>query len=282
MLPGRAGGLLKPHVILIADAGPEIGWGHAVRQLALAEALCERGVRTLFVTRTREALALDWPCPVQVVDGHPHLPAATRTVVCDDPTGFERCDSLRAAPVVFMDYGMVGDAPDLAVCPNFAATSFPWGYPALLGPRWAPLRSEFATRALEPRNENRTGIFVYGNAPALPKECQAVRPTSMNAKVQAKAIAGCTLAVVPPSMVALECLALGTPVVLHVPGPKWQPIADAMVQAGVAEIWSGAPDDYTLACVLADDGKRRRMAEAGREAVDGRGSERLVEWLADA
>lgn len=276
---------VKPHVILIADAGPGIGWGHAVRQYALAEALVARQVPTLFVTRTREALALDWPCPVWVVADveQCELPSGRwaskwARVVYDLPEPV--VNALALGPTMrFADYGPTPTEDDYVVCPNFAATSHEWGVPALLGPRWAPLRSRFMNHE---HNGRQGGVYVYGDAPELPKEMRAVRASSFHARGVAATMAGCSLALVPPSMVALECLAIRLPVVLYVPGPKWQPIADAMVQAGVAEVWTGNPDDYTLACVLADDGKRRRMSEAGREAVDGMGAERLAGWLSDA
>ena len=276
---------MKPHVILIADAGGEIGWGHAVRQLALAEALVGKGVSTLFVTRTEEALGLDWPCPVwRVADvARCELPNPYGTAVYDLPEPCENDGGHLEREVSFRDHGpLPGDEneTDYVVSPHFGAAWYDWTVPTLLGPRWAPIRRAFALYPI--RNENRSGIFVYGDAPEVPKGLLVKRPHTMNARATASQIAGCTIALVPPSMIALECLAVGTPVVLYVPGPKWQPIADAMVEAGVAEIWSGAPEDYTLACVLADDGKRRRMAEAGREAVDGGGAGRLAEWLADA
>lgn len=269
---------MKPDVILIADAGGSIGWGHAVRQLALAEALVAKGVPTLFVSRTREALSLDWPCPVMVGA----VPDGARATVWDLPA-VKMPPALATSALVFDDHAeIVG--PTLYVDPHFGAVDRYESRPTigcrptgLLGPRWAPLRSEFEHYARNPRNENRSGVFVYGDAPDL-VNLPPIRPTSFNAKHTAKLMASCAVALVPPSMVALECLAVGTPVVLHVPGPKWKPIADAMVQAGVAHIWDGK--DYTLGRVLADDGERRRMAEAGREAVDGLGAERLAEWLA--
>ena len=272
LLPSRTGGLLKPHVILIADAGGTIGWGHAVRQLALAEALVAKGVPTLFVSRTREALSLDWPCPVQ----HDPEPLFMEGEI-DARVVFDGVRPRSEWALLFDDYGD-GPLGDYLVDPHFGAVTRHHSLArSFLGPRWAPLRSEFEHYARNPRNENRSGVFVYGDAPDL-VNLPPIRPASFNAKHTAKLMASCAVALVPPSMVALECLAVGTPVVLYVPGPKWQPIADAMVQAGVAHIWDGK--DYTLGRVLADDGERKRMAEAGREAVDGLGAERLAEWLA--
>lgn len=272
---------MKPRVILIADAGGEIGWGHAVRQLALAEALIARHVPTLFVTRTREALALDWPCPVAIGDEYVGISAGPAVSVYDLVDGDYRGHDVGGSVVRFDDYCAAPcEDVDVLVRPHFGST--PVNRAAFLGPRWAPLRPEFERYNRNP-NQDRGGLFVYGPAPEVwDGRFAIVRPKSLNAKVVARQMSNCALALVPPSMVALECLCVGLPVVLYVPGPKWQPIADAMVQAGVAEIWSGKPDDYSLACVLADDGKRQKMSEAGREAVDGRGSERLAEWLADA
>jgi spore coat polysaccharide biosynthesis predicted glycosyltransferase SpsG len=263
---------LKPDVVLIADAGPGIGWGHAVRQLALAEALVAQRVRTLFVTRTRDALALDWPCPVRLV-----CDADLYSMSLEErPT---KVNDLRwggpMGGLLFDDYG---NAPEkqMAVDPHFGAVLRRTA--GFLGPRWAPLRAPFSVGHLA--SESRSGVFVYGDTPALPSSVVPVRHSGFDARKAAATMGRCAIALVPPSMVALECLAIGTPVVLYVPGPKWQPIADAMVAAGVAKLWSGRADDHTLGCVLADDGLRRRMSEAGREAVDGRGAERLAEWLA--
>lgn len=271
---------MKPDVILIADAGPGIGWGHAVRQLALANALVGKGVRTLFVTRTHEALTLDWPCLVWLVGdvARCELPSPWATVVYDLPD--DAVNEGRYAAVRFGDYGPRASRDlDYVVCPNFAATAHEWDAPALLGPRFAPLREPFNDGWLPA--QNRAGVFVYGDAPALPKGSPpSFTVPGFSARRSAHAMSMAAVALVPPSMVALECLAIGTPVVLYVPGPKWQPIADAMEAAGVARIWSGRADDHTIGCVLADDGLRRRMSEAGREAVDGRGADRLAEWLA--
>lgn len=269
---------MKPEVVLIADAGPGIGWGHAVRQLALATALVGKGVRTLFVTRTREALSLDWPCPVWEVGDVARCELPNATVVYDLPD--DAVNEGHNGGVRFDDYGPRASYLDYVVCPNFAATAHEWDTPAFLGPRFAPLRHPFNDGWL--KSETRHGVAVYGlDAPDLPPGV-VLRPGrgSMRARDMAAYLGSATVALVPPSMVALECLAIGTPVVLYVPGPKWQPIADAMEAAGVAKVWSGRADDHTLGCVLADDGLRRRMSEAGREAVDGRGSERLAEWLA--
>lgn len=259
-------------VILCADAGPEIGWGHAVRQLALAQALVEIGGRPTFLTRTREALRLDWPCPVRLVDAVD--PRAGTVMDLPEPPDTTAPDRV----VWFDDYG---HAPDvLGVDPHFGAhlrrTS------GFLGPQWAPVRKGFAEcgdsegQAWTPRS----GVYVYGPHPELPKGLEPVTAPSFRTWDVARAMVGAVCALVPPSMVALECLAVGTPVVLYVPGPKWQPIADAMVEAGVARVWSGEKDDHTLACVLADDGLRGRMSEAGRDHVDGRGAQRLARWLA--
>ena len=128
---------MKPHVILVADAGPGVGWGHAVRQLALAEALVAKWVPVLFVTRTREALRLDWPCPVWCVHDveKASLPDC-RVLVYDLPETPELPDNVAVRGVVrFEDYGSGCYGPvtaDYVVCPNFAAESSVWGSPAFL------------------------------------------------------------------------------------------------------------------------------------------------------
>lgn len=273
---------MKPHVILIADAGGTIGWGHAVRQLALAEALVEKHVPTLFVTRTKEALALDWPCPVSFNDEPFGL---------QDPPGWQRyvldcADDLPGGSptMCFEDHGAKRNA-DFTVDPHLGAASRqPNRWVSFLGPRWAPLRQPFVDAAsLGINRGSHGGVFVYGDAPSIEYlGSSVVRPPSLNARAMVTTMQRCSLALVPPSMIALECLAIGLPVVLYVPGEKWRPIADAMVAAGVAELWDEHSDGWTLARVLADDGKRRQMSEAGREAVDGLGAGRLAEWLADA
>ena len=242
--------------------------------MALAEALVAKGVRTLFVTRTREALRLDWPCPVQV--GTP--PSAKAHVY--DLHDWGAKDGA-ANVLTFEDYGGLTTGAWAAIDPHFGAAARHGDriQAGFLGPKWAPLREPFGRQFLPA--QNKSGVFVYGDAPALPKGApKPVRYAGFNARHAAHAMTMSTLALVPPSMIALECLAVGTPVVLYVPGPKWQPIADAMVQAGVAAIWDGK--DATLGRILADDRERKRMSDAGREAVDGRGADRLAEWLADA
>lgn len=269
---------MTPHVVLLADAGPGIGWGHAVRQLALAEALVAQKCRVLFVTRTKKALTLDWPCPVwEVFDVEKAELPEGAVLVYDmpdqplEPEGFAYRGVVR-----FADYGPPanywdGD-PDYLVCPNFAATSHEWHGPAFLGPRWAPLRRPF----------NWTGVrdpsWLTRNAG---NDEATVFPLAgwggFDAHCVARMMAASRYALVSPSMVALECLAVGVPVVLTVPGPKWQPIADAMVAAGVAVL--EGPEGIEA---VSDPTTAKAMSERGRDLVDGRGARRLAEWLADA
>ena len=257
---------MKPHVVLIADAGGEIGWGHAVRQLALAEALVAQKVRTLFVTRTKEALALDWPCPVRVVESRVYAGFGGRAVVDADVEMDALCD------LTFDDYAAADPRGEL-VNPHFGAADR-YGKPHgtyFLGPRWAPLRPEFRWGAQGPR------WTVSGKHSDEPLEYAGAKWLGYSARQVIEAMAFAPFAIVPPSMIALECLAVGVPVVLRVPGPKWQPIADAMVAAGVA-VMEGDEGIQTAT----NPTTAKAMSEAGREAVDGRGAARLAEWLADA
>lgn len=264
---------MTPHVVLLADAGPGIGWGHAVRQLALAEALVAKRVRTLFVTRTREALRLDWPCPVQV--GEVDL-AAVRVAVYDLPQPAATWPTALLSPthvVVFDDYGTVQWPNGASVVdPHFGAAARMGGLDGarFLGPRWAPLRRPF----------NWTGArtpYWYGGVHGTPPLRYEAGTGGLGTAHQvASAMVEAPYAIVPPSMIALECLCVGVPVVLTVPGEKWQPIADAMIAAGVAQ-----PDTPEGIEAATDPTTAKRTSEAGMEAVDGHGAERLAEWLAE-
>lgn len=265
---------MTPHVILLADAGGTIGWGHAVRQLALAEALVGRKVRTLFVTQTREALKLDWPCPVWWVEDIEKCELTYGAhLVFDFPDDVAEPEgAVYRQRVVFEDYGESRLGADLLVGCHFGAPVREPAIPAFLGPRWAPLRRVF--RWGEPGAPRWNAAGSHGPPITHEPGSTAFR---QSAEKMAALLSMAPYAIVPPSMIALECLAVGVPVVLHVPGPKWQPIADAMVAAGVAV--TDSPEG--IEAVL-DPATAKRMSEAGREAVDGRGAERLAEWLSDA
>ncbi|MFI5348065.1 MAG: UDP-2,4-diacetamido-2,4,6-trideoxy-beta-L-altropyranose hydrolase [Elusimicrobiota bacterium] len=178
-----------PLLILRADAGPGIGSGHASRLLALAEAWIDAGGRAKLLTvapspalKVRAGFQGVEVLPLTAAYPDPADPAETTRVVSQAPKGtwiavdgygFDAAylSALRAAGarVLRVDDGPRGEIP----CDAFldqnpgAETSTPRLAPetlALLGPRWALLRSSFA-RAGEKRPahaEARNVLISFG------------------------------------------------------------------------------------------------------------------------
>ena len=271
---------MTPDVVLLADAGPDIGWGHAMRMYALAEALVERRKRVLFVTRTREAAEFNWPCPVHVVDGWHDAPFSERSVV-DIPAG----ETIRRRALMFYDYGELVGEPEALVAPHFGAR--PNGAVTFAGPRWMPLRSPFHLRVQTGGTHPRRGrnVLVYvpdafvGEWGRLMHDIpNAVSPMGMDAESVAALMRTCRAAVVPPSTIAYECMAMGLPVFLYVPHERYEPIAEAMWHWGVAGSWGdvGRVDGDPFLGLSDNLG---HLSKNARRHVDGMGAHRLAEWL---
>lgn len=255
-------------ILLVADAGGEIGWGHAMRTLAVAEELVQRsGVQAVWVTNTpREVHSLKPPVPVS----ERGLPGDVWLL--DIGKSYPHPLPSDVAVWNMIDHG-VGVEGTNRICPHFGAEERDWGPGAVVcGPRWMPLRKELVGYPLElghpPEYYPRDGydaeeqVLAYRGPGGIPRAHDLSGGEVWWERKWSRAI-------VPPSTIAYECMALGIPVSL-VPLPNDQPrdVGAAMVKAGVAR-WFGT-------------GAKRPvvpMAEAARAAVDGLGASRIADLL---
>ncbi len=158
--------------IFRADAAPEIGAGHVMRTLALAQALAQRGFRTVLAHRPRtvESVGADWfegtelfeldipeSAEAEILRGH--RPDGCDLLVVDHygrDAGFEAALRGWARRVaVFDDFIDRSHACDLLIntAPDVSPENYAGRVPAkcafLLGPDYAPLRPVFARRRQE-------------------------------------------------------------------------------------------------------------------------------------
>ena len=254
-------------ILLVADAGGDIGWGHAMRMLAVAEELAGRsGVQAVWLTTTPAAVRqLKPPCPVELVPNTPEVVTRTSDAFLVDLSAPN--PGWPTEGVWYMvDHG-VGLEGTNRICPHFGAEGRDWGPGAVVcGPRWMPLRKEIVGWTDLPEDYARYdpagGTFAY----RAPMEIQDAHHLTEGERWWERKW---SLAIVPPSTIAYECMALGIPIAL-LPLPNDQPddVGVAMHDAGVAR-------------ALHRDGRYvdTYMAERARAAVDGRGVERVADLL---
>lgn len=286
MCNGHLAGPMNP-IILVADASPEIGWGHAMRTLAVAQALNQYtglvgtagnyyGLSVVWATNTPEAIRkLGPPCPVSDVGAR--VPSAGATHLVDLPS--VAYSGTANSPETFRVVAMV-DAPDqwlgadIRICPHFGSESWDWGLGAVCtGPQWMPLRDLITPH----------GLALYNpDAPVLayrPPKDWTLGLCAEGAEPHQLAVGGgeswwkkawCS-AVVPASTISYECMRSGIPVVLHKEGQgeEHERIMKGMVEAGVASIWG---DNVTTLTMEARAKKAHRL-------VDGQGAERVAGLL---
>jgi len=164
-------------VVLRADAGPEIGAGHVMRSLALAQGLAEAGRRPIFavgagtgaVEARLRAEGVD-VAPILAPSGSDEDAEATTRIARDARADWVVIDGYRfgaayhravaAGGLRRLAIDDRGDAAareaDLVVNQNLHAEAQLYG-PApratlLLGPRYALLRKEFRARSVPPRS----------------------------------------------------------------------------------------------------------------------------------
>ncbi|PWC30978.1 UDP-2,4-diacetamido-2,4,6-trideoxy-beta-L-altropyranose hydrolase [Azospirillum sp. TSO22-1] len=159
-------------VLIRADAGVDIGTGHVMRCLALAEALAARGAAVRFLcarlTAPMEARLHGAGFPVATIDAEPGSDADAAAVraalraeapmaLVVDGYGFGSAwrRAVRGAASVVFAFDDLAELPDLAadLVANAgpAAATLPYGRVApearrLLGPAYFPMRAELAAR----------------------------------------------------------------------------------------------------------------------------------------
>ena len=300
-------------VAIRADASTAIGWGHAMRCLALAQALPQRPTFVMddppaaFVARAEpdaDVVALGDPLPDAdwvVIDGY-HLgtdyqravrEAGARVLVIDDHGHLDRYEA------------------DILLNQNLGAPDYRNRAPGarlLLGPRYALLRREFrdvparATRDVacrvlvtlggsDPDNVSSRVLEGLGSV-ALPLEVQLIAGAG-NPHVDALArapgvelvvdahdmparMAWADLAVTAAGSTSWELARTGTPQLAIAIADNQRPVIHGLTEAGLA-IDLGVGDVAGAVEALARDRPRREaMSARGRELVDGRGALRVV------
>ena len=304
MSPGR--------LVLRADGGPGIGWGHVARCFALAQAWIDTGAAATFASRRmppewaeqcdREGIEVRQPDAVDfsdadcvVLDGY-HLTDVDRRPV-----------EAGGSPILVIDdhgRSRPGRA-DLVLDQNLGAR--PSDYPArnhgtdlLLGTRYALLRREFrlvrAAPPTRPPGGPRLVVSRGGSASAATESTfeavlahealaglQTVRLTGIDGT--ATIMGGADLALAAAGATCWELCCLGVPAVLVAVADNQVPLARAMAARGVAVEGgrAGAADPSEIARALAglaaDPQALEAMGRRGRELVDGRGAKRVVACL---
>ena len=261
-------------ILLVADAGGEIGWGHGMRMLAVAEELNGRsGTQTAWLTTTpKEIRQLAPPCPVELAPISPEVITRTSDAFLVDLP--EPNPTWPTEGVWYMvDHG-TGKPGSNRICPHFGAEERDWGPGAVVcGPRWMPLHKTTTPR--RDRYDATRPLLCYRTSDDTMREMSDMgwrgeRIHGGYAWWEHK-WAG---AVVPSSVIAYECMAVGIPVML-VPLPNDQPntIGDAMVEAGLAR-WFG----QAMFVEDSRDALGERAAKA-RATVDGLGASRIADLL---
>ena len=263
-------------IILVADASPEIGWGHAMRTLAVAQALEEYYVPVVWVTNTPEVIRrLGPPCPV-MAKTYPNslslgLPVSLFVDAPEESlwhtwaAGARNCSKARVVQMVDKD------GPPLyetiwRICPHFGSEGWDWGLGAVCtGPRWMPLRRELLMSASGYGSKGRVLGYRCNRPDGEPYETYAdVLEMKGGEDWWTCDWSG---VLTPAATLAYECMHLDIPVML-VPGVN-DAIGQNMVEAGVALWWAKDLDTNDLS----------RNRDRAMAAVDGGGAERVASLL---
>lgn len=235
-------------ILLFGDGDHALGAGHHIRLAAIADALEARGLSTRLACRDLPGSTHTWAWrdrPVVVLPGGMTADQAVaqarvgyRTVVIDhyDVTCAPGC-------VAVVDGPGLGPAHEaaLVICPRpgALAAEVP-GVPSLAGASYLPLRPAFAVR----RGPSKDGPIMVAVGATDPGGLRArimdvlqrpvmVLPGGEDADAVAERIASCSCAVVSASTIAVECLAIGVPVVAVISAPNQERLAAGLAGLGV-------------------------------------------------
>ena len=261
-------------ILLVADGGGKLGWGHAMRTLAVAHAIKDRAnVALRWATSTPSAIrGLDPPCPVLA---YKHTGLNLDGLVEDvDAALIDLRFPLRDYGLgawYMVDHGTGLDGTN-RICPHFGAENRDWGAGSVCtGPRWMPLRREVVLGP-EWSYNHKAPVLTYKLPPGtvLPNNTAGIEEIEEHARWFERSW---WFAIVPPSTIAYELMAVGVPVLLVDP-PHDQPkdIGQAMVDAGVADWW------HTEMWVC---GAYDFQAQVDAVGIDGRGADRIADLLTE-
>jgi hypothetical protein len=246
---------------LALHIGDGPGMGHNMRVYALAQAAVRSGV-TVAVTGNA-AIELGWPC---ILAGDPRA----RVHITD---GLPPVDSS-----LYTDSWVIVDSPDVTDVWGGAGVIIPHDFDidradlangAIIGSNFYPVREEFRDVYTS------LGVGVRGLRPLgyrLPErykgEYRDLAEEKLTVGDMIYFMGSAPLFICPPSVVAYECLALGTPLMLHNEvDESHAPITDALVARGWAKRMDPEPGDPTV-------------VTAGRpKRIDGKGAERILDLV---
>jgi len=150
-----------------------------------------------------------------------------------------------------------------------------------------------AVKAVAAAGRRVTPVVVIGPATRFPEAladaCQAAAPDAdirFAPESLLPVAAECDLAVIAYGVSALECAHVGTPAIYlgltgdHAMSAQSFEDAGFGINMGVVASMQDRKLTDAVAGLVADPGKRRAMAAAGRLAIDGRGAERLAGEIA--
>lgn len=293
-----------PRVVVVVDAGGDVGWGHFVRSRALADELERLGCRVdLLVNGDLPPFAADGagvPTGLAWSSTAVDLAAGADAVVLDLKT-YE--PSTRAGVpsglflAVLVDAEALPFTPDLTIDPNVAAVAHPGA--ALAGADAVLLRAEFdETLTPPPPREPGTLLVSFGGTDrtALAERvARAVQRQTAFSRVRSvlpgagplppaamrDLLLGVEAGVVAAGTLVHEACATGLPVAVVSLDETQHLEAVALERAG-AVLYLGRADeladgdlDAALAR-LADDGVRASLSARAREVVGAHGRERAA------
>lgn len=234
---------------LYLASGP--GLGHLMRCYALAETAVE--MKAKVIVAVAKPGNIKWPCTVITGIMKPTMERPGLFIVdaSDAENDFEIAHRKNIWRII--------DSPDAemkgysgAIYPHFGATPIP-GYPTLYGEQWMPLRRHFRHMDDPPGRERVAGYKISAHIAEHDRSGQGTIP-SIELMSQADRV------IVPASTVAYEALAAGRHVQLHDNVDGLEHVRDAMLEAGVAEMW---PNEKLAPGVKHLDGLgARRILEA--------------------